>query len=143
MARVKTKVQFHATEKAPEGMEFVDVKRKVGDTKDVVLRVLVPKADASGLIAAPKFLSSIFSADGPDGTVFCAEAIRQAIVTSITSIGKDTEVAKVPNIVPRVAALKVVDKAAVAGARLEEFINAHGKPPSASELAKIYAGLSL
>ncbi len=146
MAREKTKVRLSESPKeAPEGMEFADVKRTVGEASGVVVRVLVPQSNAAGVVAAPKYLSSILPADGPDGTVFCAEAIRNAIVTSQVAQAKDgkTEIADVGRIVPRVAKLSVVDKGAVAGARLQEFIAEHGKAPSAEQFKAIYEGLAL
>lgn len=144
MAREKTKVRFaEAPKQAPEGMEFVDVKRTVGDNAGAVIRVLVPKANGAGVGAGVKYLSSILPADGPDGTVFAAEAFRSAWVDSVVALGKGIEIAKVGTIVPRVSPLRVVDKAAVAGDRLVAFITKHGRPPTADENKDIYAGLAL
>jgi hypothetical protein len=146
MAREKTKVRSVPMPKeAPEGMEFADVKRTVGEQKGAVLHVLVPQANGAGVNAAAKYLSSILPADGPDGAVFCAEAIRNAMVTSQVAQagGNGTAIAEVGAIVPRIAKLTVVDKGAVAGARLQDFIGEHGRAPSAQEFKEIYAGLTL
>ena len=146
MAREKTKVRnFKFPEKAPEGMTFEDVKRTVGKESGAVLRVLVPEISGAGVQAGVKFLSSILPADGGDGTVFAAEAIRNAIVTSqVAQAGSNgVAIGEVGTIVPRIAKLTTVDKGAVAGARLTAFIAEHGRPPSATETKDIYAGLSL
>lgn len=145
MAREKTKVRLYDTPKdAPDGMEFADVKRTVGEESGVVVRVLVPEANGAGVSAAAKFLSSILPADGPDGAEFCAEAIRNAIVTSQVAQSKTgVDLKNVGRVVPRISKLTVVDKGAVAGARLQAFIAENGKAPTAAEFAEIYAGLSL
>lgn len=146
MAREKTKVRtFQMPKEAGEGMVFEDVKRTIGDSKNQVVRVLVPEISGAGVGAAVKFLSSILPADGGDGSVFCAEAIRNAIVTSqiaqASSNGKGANEAG--SIVPRIAKLTTVDKGAVAGVRLQEFIAEHGRAPSQQEHKSIYEGLSL
>lgn len=146
MAREKTKVRkFQFPKEAPEGMTFEDVKRTVGETKGAVIRVCVPKANAAGILGGVKFLSSILPADGGDGSVFCAEAIRNAIVTSQVAQANSngTGVDEVGIIIPRIARLSTVDKGQVAGQRLMEFITEHGRPPTQAENKDIYAGLSL
>ena len=146
MAREKTKVRtFKVPEAAPSGMVFEDVKRTVGDAKGVVIRVLVPAANAEGVLASVKHLSSILPADGGDGSVFAAEAIRQAMVASIVAQAgaNGTEIGEIGAIVPRIAKLSTVDKGAVAGARLQDFIAENGRPPNQVEYKEIYAGLSL
>ena len=146
MAREKTKVRtFKVPESAPDGMVFEDVKRTVGDAKGVVIRVLVPVANAAGVLAGTKFLSSILPADGGDGSVFMAEAARQAWIASIVAQAgsNGTDVAEIGAIVPRIAKLTTVDKGAVAGARLQDFIAENGRPPNQAEYKDIYAGLSL
>ena len=144
MAKQKTKVRFvEHPKQAPEGMEFVDVKRTIGEHAGAVIRVLVPVANGAGYAAGVKYLSAVLPANGPDGTVFAAEAFRSAWVDSVVTQGKTVEIAKVGTIVPRIAALRVVDKAAVAGDRLVAFITEHGRPPTADENKDIYAGLAL
>jgi len=144
MAKAKSTVKFAAhPEVAPNGWEFLDVKRTVGERKHAVLRVMVPKANAEGVLEASKYLTSILPKNGPDGVKFCAEAIRNAIVNSQVAIGKDSELDVVGTIIPRVSPLRVVDKAAVAGGRLQEFIAKHGRAPDSEEFGQIYAGLTL
>jgi hypothetical protein len=146
MAREKTKVRrFEFPKEAPEGMTYEDVKRTVGDIKGAVIRVLVPVSNGAGVQAGVAFLSSILPKDGPDGSVFAAEAIRSAIVNSQVAQagGNGIDVADVGTIVPRITKLSTVDKGQVAGARLQDFIAEHGRPPSANEYKDIYGGLSL
>ena len=140
MAKAKNVVKFVSPPKqAPEGMEFVDVKRTVGENSSAVVRVLVPKADGEGYSAGVKYLNSI----DVIGVVFASEAFRSAWIDSVVAQGKGVEIEKVGTIVPRIAALRVVDKAQVAGDRLITFIKEHGRPPTPEETKGIYAGLAL
>ena len=145
MAREKTKVRtVKLPDSAPDGMVFEDVKRTIGDNKGAVIRTLVPQANAAGVVAAAPYLSKIL--EGNDGgPAFIAESIRNAMVTSMVAQANanDTELGDVGSIVPRTAKLSTVDKAAVAGARVVDFINEHGRVPSATEYKDLYSGLSL
>ncbi len=145
MAREKTKVRMYAHPKeAPDGMVFEDVKRTVGKVQGAVIHTLVPKANAEGVRESAKWLSGILEGD-EQGPVYIAECIRNAIVTSqVAQAGSNgTEVDAVGTIVPRIAKLTTVDKAAVAGARVADFIAKEGRAPSATEYKDLYAGLSL
>ena len=140
MAKQKNVIKFVSHPKeAPEGMEFVDVKRTVGKNAGAVVRALVPKANGEGYSAGVKYLNSV----DVIGVEFASEAFRSAWIDSIVAQGKDVEPEKVGTIVPKVSALRVVDKAAVAGDRLVAFITEHGRPPTAEENKDIYAGLAL
>ncbi len=145
MAREKTKVRtVKLPDAAPDGMVFEDVKRTIGNSSGAVIRTLVPKPDAEGVRAAATYLSGILEGDS-GGPEFIAEAIRNAMVTSqvAQATANGTAVGEVGTIVPRVAKLTTVDKAAVAGARVKDFIDKHGRVPSATEYKDLYAGLSL
>ena len=141
MAKAKNVVKFREHPKtAPEGMEFVDVKRTIGDNSGAVIRVLVPKANGEGYSAGVKYLNSL----DVIGVVFASEAFRSAWIDSVVAQGKPlSDIEKVGTIIPRIAALRVVDKAAVAGDRLVAFITEHGRPPTVEENKDIYAGLAL
>ena len=149
MAQKKREVRtFKLPNTAPDGMVFEDVKRKVGDIKDVVVRVLVPQPNGAGVQAAVKYLTGILPSDGGDGTVFAAEAIRQAIVTSqVTQAGSNgTDISEVGSIVPRIAILKTVNKAEVAGAAITEYLKKNPNPSKDDFNAFVrvtYAGLTL
>ncbi len=145
--RAKQEVRTHVLPKeAPNGMEFVDCKRSVGngDAKvaGAVIRTLVPLSNAAGVVASVKYLSSILSGDD-GGAEYVAEAVRAAMVTSMVAQGDPEKIEAVGSIVPRLSKLSTVDKGAVAGARLTDFIAKEGRPPNSAELKDIYAGLSL
>ncbi|MEE8113034.1 MAG: hypothetical protein V3T23_01645 [Nitrososphaerales archaeon] len=140
---------YKAPKEIPDGMELVDVKRTVGESKGVVLQMLVPVAGANsglGVSVGTAFLSQIL--EGEDmGPTFVAEATRTAwinsVVAQLISQKDDADLSTAGSIVPRIAALGVVDKGLVAGARLTAYIQEHGTPPPADKMAEIYAGLSL
>ncbi len=136
---------YKAPKEIPDGMELVDVKRTVGENKGAVIQLLVPKANAQGVTVGTAFLSQIIGDD--QGPVFVAEAMRTAMVNSVVaqliSQKDEADLSTAGSIVPRIAALGVVDKGLVAGARLTAYIQEHGTPPPADKMAEIYAGLSL
>ena len=137
---------YKAPKETPDGMEVVDVKRAVGAVQGVILQMMVPKADAQGVLVGTEFLSQILEGDN-GGPEFVAEAIRTAMVNSVVAqlvSQKDkADTSKAGSIVPRIAKLGVVDKGLVAGARLTAYIQEHGAPPPADKMAEIYEGLSL
>ena len=137
---------YKAPKDCPDGMELVDVKRTIGDNKGVILQMMVPKADAQGVLVGTEFLSQILEGDN-GGPEYVAEAIRTAMVNSVVaqlvSQKDEADTSKAGSIVPRIAKLGVVDKGLVAGARLTAYIQEHGTPPPADKMAEIYAGLSL
>ena len=140
MAKAKNVVKYREHPKqAPDGMEFVDVKRTVGENVGAVIRCLVPKANGEGYSAGVKYLNSM----DVIGVDFASEAFRSAWIDSVVAQGKEVEVGKVGTIVPRVAALRVVDKAQVYGQRQFEFVKEHGRIPTAEENKELYAGLAL
>ena len=140
MAKQKIVVKFREHPKqAPEGMEFVDVKRTVGENAGAVVRVLVPKANGEGYSAGVKYLNSL----DVIGVEFASEAFRSAWVDSVVAQGKAVEIGKVGTIIPRIAALRVVDKASVAAARVFDFVKEHGRAPSREENKDLYSGLAL
>ena len=152
MAKVKTKVRYADHPKtAPDGMEFVDVKRTVGKNKDVIVKSLVPTADGAGLTQGVEYLTKILPADGPDGTVAVAEAFRDWWITSQiaqhTGLEEGEDTSKVGTTVPRVKKLNTVDKGAVVGGLVRDAINAHTGKMSQADLDKIvrdiYSGLAL
>ena len=147
MPKTKTKIRYVQHPKtAPEGMEFVDVKRTVGKNSGVIIRSMVPMANGEGYSAGVRYLTEHLPKDGPDGTVAAAQALRDWWVTSQVSQHSDTEeggdTSKVGTTVPRVKKLGTVDKGAVAGAWLAERINS-GNAPTPEEITKYYAGLAL
>ena len=140
MAKQKNVVKFREHPKqAPEHMEFVDVKRSVGDNVGAVIRLMLPEVSGAGYSAGIKELN------GMDviGVDFAVEAFRSAWVDSVVAQGKEVEIAKVGTIVPKIAALRVVDKAQVYGQRQFEFVKEHGRIPTAEENKELYAGLAL
>ncbi len=149
--RAKQEVRTHVLPKdAPEGMEFVDCKRSVGngDAKvaGAVIRTLVPLSNAAGVVAAVKYLSRILSGDD-GGAEYVAEAVRAAMVTSMVAQGNPEKISAVGSIVPRLSKLSTVDKGQVMGKMIEQYINDHPTQPSKAELnafvADSFASLSL
>ena len=148
MAKVKTKVRYwEMTEKLAPGLRIADVKKKVGEVKDSVFKVVVAEHNNAGVLAIIKHLSAILPADGPDGPAWVANVVNTAIATSISGMADAAHLDKTLTTVPKFQKFGEVDKGAVAGKMVQDAINALAGTPSKEDLDKlvrdVYAGMVL
>ena len=155
MARKAQTVSYlkAAPKDLPDGVVQVEIERKLKNIKpdnapeswspsadSRVFALNVPTASAAGVVAFPGFLSEAYGIDGP---VFCAEAIRNAMADRAAAkleLGRENDSLR---FVPAIAKLRTVDKGAVVGAKLSDWVNAHpGEKPSAEILASMFKGIA-
>ena len=143
MARVKTKTRYFTMPKSlNSGLRMADVKKKVGDVKNCVFRIVAAEHNAEGVRAIIAFMSENLPPDGPDGPAWAANVLNSAYATSVSNQADATDLKKASLIVPKFQKFGEVDKGAVAGAWLAERINS-GNAPTPEEITKYYAGLAL
>lgn len=144
--------------KMRDGLEIVTVERQFKETKPdnakkgwtadaekVSADLIMPQATNEGVLAYAK----LYTEFGPkhensvDGPTFIAECVRDAISTGAGRVLTLSKMENSARLLPPVVRAKFVNKAALAGKRLEIWTLANpGKMPNPAELAEIYGGVS-
>lgn len=140
--------------KIVDGLEIVTVERQFKETKPsdakkgwtpeaekISADLIMPQATNEGVLAYAK----LYTEFGPkhensvDGPTFIAECVRDAISTGAGRILTLSEMGPSARLLPSVVRCKFVNKAALAGKRLEVWSLANpGKMPNPAELKVIY-----